>query len=637
MANLHLSPHSAEGTSSIIFGRRRITCLLVSLALLCLCLAFSWITRDSMAHLPFLKGKGAAGNAAGQKSLVDLGPWQTAQALAPLAVTAEENAYALQAEQLADHEVDQAFATALRKASAQVQRRVLTGDALALSQKVAQMKLVVQQDQALVHSLGGSTSDDKTAAPKSDEADKDAASSTGNDDLDIAQAQLSLDSDVLDDAQENLARALGDNRTQIQAELTEHESAMREFDKSSHSGGEVAVVSVSHHGTLAARIQAWKNQRERKQLIQQALVQAQSDVNTLTSERNALAAETNGAANAGQPSADAATDHSVQLASLKEKGAERQLLSIYADRIQTEQQLAKVYSAWGAQVQLQHRILVHLTLQSLAWIAFIILCIILCDALVEKLLRHPSLDRRQMQTLRTVFKLGVQLTGGLVILLIVFGTPNQMPTILGLATAGITIVMQDFILAFFGWFVLMGKNGIRIGDWVEINGVGGEVTEIGIIRTTLLEMGDWTDLGHQTGRRVSFLNSFAIRGQYFNFSTTGQWMWDEISVSLPASANTSAMVERIHTAMLEETSESARIAETEWKRGTRQNGLSNFSASPTVNLRPSGAGIDILVRYVTRAAQRFEMRNRLYQRVIDLLNQPTAATLPAGEELVQDK
>jgi len=224
-----------------------------------------------------------------------------------------------------------------------------------------------------------------------------------------------------------------------------------------------------------------------------------------------------------------------------------------------------------------------------------------------------------------------------VILLIVFGTPNQMPTILGLATAGITIVMQDFILAFFGWFVLMGKNGIRIGDWVEINGVGGEVTEIGIIRTTLLEMGDWTDLGHQTGRRVSFLNSFAIRGQYFNFSTTGQWMWDEISVSLPASANTSAMVERIHTAMLEETSESARIAETEWKRGTRQNGLSNFSASPTVNLRPSGAGIDILVRYVTRAAQRFEMRNRLYQRVIDLLNQPTAATLPAGEELVQDK
>jgi small-conductance mechanosensitive channel len=79
--------------------------------------------------------------------------------------------------------------------------------------------------------------------------------------------------------------------------------------------------------------------------------------------------------------------------------------------------------------------------------------------------------------------------GWLLILLVVFGLPQQMPTILGLATAGITIVLQDFILAFFGWFVLMGKNGIRVGDRVEINGVGGEVAEIGLMNTTLLETG----------------------------------------------------------------------------------------------------------------------------------------------------
>ena len=52
-----------------------------------------------------------------QKTLVDLRPWQTAEALAPLAVTAEETEYAHEAERLADHEVDQAFASALRQAS----------------------------------------------------------------------------------------------------------------------------------------------------------------------------------------------------------------------------------------------------------------------------------------------------------------------------------------------------------------------------------------------------------------------------------------------------------------------------------------------------------------------------------------
>ena len=124
--------------------------LLVLLALLLLCLVFSWTTRDAMANLSFLKEPGRRPTA--KKTLVDLAPWQTAQALAPLAVTAEETEYAHDAERLADHEVDQAFASALRQASLQAQHRALTGEALALSQKVAQLEQLVKQDQALVES-----------------------------------------------------------------------------------------------------------------------------------------------------------------------------------------------------------------------------------------------------------------------------------------------------------------------------------------------------------------------------------------------------------------------------------------------------------------------------------------------------
>ena len=116
-------------------------------------------------------------------------------------------------------------------------------------------------------------------------------------------------------------------------------------------------------------------------------------------------------------------------------------------------------------------------------------------------------------------------------------TPRETPTILGLATAAFTIALQDFILAFLGWFVLIGKNGIHVGDWVEINGVGGEVTEVGLFSTTLLETGTIADRGLPTGRRITFMNGFAIRGQYFNFSTTGQWMWDEIHLTFQRPEN----------------------------------------------------------------------------------------------------
>ena len=80
-------------------------------------------------------------------------PWQTAQTLASLAVTSEEKEYAREAEHLADHEVDQAFAAALRAAELQTRQRVLTGEALALSQRVAELEQEIRQDRLLVEQL----------------------------------------------------------------------------------------------------------------------------------------------------------------------------------------------------------------------------------------------------------------------------------------------------------------------------------------------------------------------------------------------------------------------------------------------------------------------------------------------------
>jgi small-conductance mechanosensitive channel len=623
------APEAPSGASRFIGPARRIS-LLVMVAFLAVCLVFLWLTRDAMEQLSFLKSGNHAGATQailrpdGQKTIVDVSPWQTALTLAPLARTQEETDLALQAQRLADHEVDQAFASALRQATARMQGKKLTGEALELSKRVTELQQVVKDDQAQVKSLtpanppAPTTSASGTSAPSTSTPDSD--------DLDIAKAQLGLDSDQLDDVQKDLARASGDDRAQIQDELAEREAAMKKYDAEPKAKGQRAVVASGNYSTLAARISAWQAQRTRARLIEQARQQALKDVATLTGEHNTLEAQ----ANALAAGAAADLDHAAKLANLKQRSAERQLLGIYDDRIQTQQQLAVVYEKWGAQVTLQHRIMVHLILQSLAAIAIILICVLLADALLVHLmargaLNRPIQDRRRVQTLRTIFQLSLQVIGALLVLLVVFGSPSQMPTILGLATAGMTVVLQDFIIAFFGWFVLMGKHGIRVGDWVEINGTGGEVSEIGLFRTTLLETGNWTDKGHPTGRRTTFLNSFAIRGQYFNFSTAGQWMWDEMQVSLTPSEDPYALVERIHKAVIDETEQDVRAAEAEWKRGARQDGLSQFSATPTVNLRPSGGGIDILVRYVTRASERFEVRNRIYQRVVELLQKPATA------------
>lgn len=600
-----------------VIGKTRLIVVASLSALLIACLAFIWITRGTMANLPAFGQQTAPES----KTLVDLSPWQTAQALAAMAVTAEENEFAHDAERLADHEVDQAFASALRQAKLDSEHRSLKGNALTLSQKVTQLNQAVAQDQTLVNQL-------KAASTQAPHPAKGVATSVPNGgDLDVANAQLELDSDELANTQRQLAFVTGDKTTQIQEELTAHQNATHAAESASGGGAQVAIVSEKKHGTLAGRLVAWFSQIDRYHALQQAQRDATQDAAAYTSQQTAFQKQIDGASNGA---ANSASDQATRLAAIRDGSAQRQILGIYVDRIQTEKRLATVYGKWAAQVKVQHNIVLHLIVRSLSLILLILICVLLLDALVRHFTNHPSLDRRQTQTLRSILQLGIQALGIVLILLVIFGTPQETPTIIGLATAALTIALQDYILAFLGWFVLMGKNGMHVGDWVQINGVGGEVIEIGLLTTTLLETGALEDRGHPTGRRITFMNGFAIRGQYLNFSTTGQWMWDEISVTIPSGSDVSELVERIHQIVLEETSENAKLAEEEWGRAGAAGSLSRFSAEPVVNVRPSAAGIDTQVRFVTRASERFALRNRLYQRLVEIL-QPSHRLETAGE------
>jgi small-conductance mechanosensitive channel len=568
---------------------RRLVVVIPAVVLVFLLAVLYW-KRESMEQLAFLrKGSG------GQTGLVDQRPYRTAQTLGALAVSAEEQNYAQAAERLADHEVDQAFAMALRQAS--MARRMLTGDAERVANRVEELKLLVKEDQAKVDALEASAKTSGVAPAEGDE-------------LDIAKAQLGLDSDELTDATGDLARETGDRRGEIQQELATREAAMKKVEGQAK---EPAAVNAKRYSTLWGRGDAWFDQRNRARLIAQAREQAEGDAATLEKqhgdlEKNDLSA---GADTSGG---------SARVARLKSMANQRVLMSILDDRIATERQLANTYLQWEKQVWMQHRMVTYLVLESFAWIATIVLAAAMLGMLGRLVLRRLKTDARRTRTLETLLLLGAEGVGLIGVLLVIFGVPQQMPTILGLATAGLTVVFQDYILAFCGWFVLMGRNGVRVCDWVEIDGVGGEVAEIGLFRTTLLETGNWTSRGHPTGRKVRFTNSYAIRGRYFNFSTHGQWMWDEIKLNVPATADAYEVVQRMQAAVEKETATNSEQAEREWQTATRQNGLSQFTAKPTVDLRPTeAAGVDVIIRFVTRASERFELRNRIYVALLGLM------------------
>jgi len=583
-------------------NRSRRVIVLVMLIVLAVTLAGAFMTRGVMEYLPFLQArKGNWTGAYVPLGVVDQRPWQTAATLAALAQSAEERKLARDAERLADHEVDQAFSQSLRQAS--LAKPNMSGKALALQQRLNELQDTVKNDEARIAALSAAA------------GTKSAAAVSNASDLEIAKAQLGLDQAELSDSIEDLARESGDQRVKLQQELAARQEAMKQYrDRASQDDGQTAVASAEQYKTFAQQLSTWRSLRNRKQLIAQAEQLAKADVAALTGDSANMKTELAGLGNkaVGESSSE-------RINRLRQISAQQNILSILNDRLGAQQQLVSLYGRWGDQVELQQKIVIHLILQSLALIAAICILVVLAGWGLQLALERIVHDPRQKQTLKTVLNLGTQLVGLLVILLIIFGLPQQMPTILGLLTAGLTVVFQDFILAFCGWFVLMGPNGVRVRDWVEIDGVGGEVVQLGLFRTWLLETGNWTAHGHPTGRRVSFLNGYAIRGKYFNFSTVGQWMWDEIKVSVPPGTSIHPLLKGIYEATVKTTEADAKMAEAEWKRVTHEEGSPQFSAMPAVNLRPAGAGVDIIIRYITRAGVRVETRNHLFAMIVELM------------------
>jgi Mechanosensitive ion channel len=85
---------------------------------------------------------------------------------------------------------------------------------------------------------------------------------------------------------------------------------------------------------------------------------------------------------------------------------------------------------------------------------------------------------------------------------------SSLATFLGLLTAGVAVALQNVILAVLGYFLLVGKRGIRVGDRVQISGVTGDVIDIGLLQFQLREV----DMRNQqpTGHVATFSNSFVF-------------------------------------------------------------------------------------------------------------------------------
>jgi small-conductance mechanosensitive channel len=199
---------------------------------------------------------------------------------------------------------------------------------------------------------------------------------------------------------------------------------------------------------------------------------------------------------------------------------------------------------------------------------------------------------------------------------------GSLATFAGLITAGLAVAMQSVLVSVVGYFFLIGKYGVRVGDRVQIGNVCGEVIDLGLVRMHLMELGGQPPMS-PTGRVVAFANSiiFQASGGLFKQIPGVNLAWHEITLSLPAGADSAVLKDKLTQAVanvLEDYGEDI-LRQTQ---AIQQASASNApgDVQPQVQLRFSAAGVDALVRYPVHLQHAAEIDERVSRELLNVIS-----------------
>jgi small-conductance mechanosensitive channel len=198
---------------------------------------------------------------------------------------------------------------------------------------------------------------------------------------------------------------------------------------------------------------------------------------------------------------------------------------------------------------------------------------------------------------------------------------GSVVTFAGLITAGLAVAMQSILVSIVGYFFLIGKYGIRVGDRVQFGDVVGEVIELGLVRLHLLELGAHGQLG-PTGRVVAFANAivFQVSTGLFKQIPGVNFAWHEITLSLPAGIDYAAARDRLMAAVdaaLQDSHEEIARQTLEIER-TAAFG-SGADLQPRVQLNFTTTGVEARIRYPVHLRDSAAIDDRVSQELLPVV------------------
>jgi small-conductance mechanosensitive channel len=231
-------------------------------------------------------------------------------------------------------------------------------------------------------------------------------------------------------------------------------------------------------------------------------------------------------------------------------------------------------------------------------------------------IRHPDTRYRARKLITFVGYLA-----GILYITIVFSDQlGHLTVAFGVAGAGVAFALQEVIASVAGWVEISLGRFYQIGDRVQLGGITGDVVDIGVLRTTLMECGQWVNSDLYNGRIVRIANSFVFKEPVFNYSAHFPFLWDEVTVPVKYGSDyrlARDTLQRVADEVVGDYTAHARVA---WKGVVERYMVEDERVEPTVTVIANDNWMEFTVRYVTDYKRRRITKDQLFTRILEELD-----------------
>jgi len=187
----------------------------------------------------------------------------------------------------------------------------------------------------------------------------------------------------------------------------------------------------------------------------------------------------------------------------------------------------------------------------------------------------------------------------------------------GIVGAGVAFALQEVITSIAGFVAVSFGHFYRTGDRIRLAGIRGDVIDIGILRTTLMECGDWVDGDLYNGRIVRIANSFVFKEPVFNYSADFPFLWDEIKLPVKYGSDQRLVREILQRVLAETVGDYAAWAKETWKEMVKKYRIEDERVEPMVTMTANDNWMEFTVRYVVDYKKRRRTKDRLFTRFLE--------------------